>query len=89
MAKGKKKRKSAGDAVHAEVVNVPAFSVHADQAEILAWLKRAPRTPRTTFVVHGETNAAGVLHDLIEQELGWTAVVPATSSKSVWTEVPG
>jgi metallo-beta-lactamase family protein len=63
-------------AVHAEVVNVPAFSVHADQAEILAWLKRAPRTPMTTFVVHGETNAAGGLHDLIEQELGWTVVVP-------------
>jgi metallo-beta-lactamase family protein len=63
-------------AVRAEVVNVPAFSVHADQAEILAWLRRAPRAPTTTFVVHGEINAAGVLHDLIEQQLGWTAVVP-------------
>jgi hypothetical protein len=26
--------------------------------------------------VHGEKAAAGALHDVIEQELGWTAIVP-------------
>ena len=63
-------------AVHAEVVNVPAFSVHADQAEILAWMRTAPRPPATTFVVHGEPTASAALHDAIEAELGWTAAVP-------------
>lgn len=63
-------------AVRAEVVNIPAFSVHADQAEILAWLKRAPRTPQTTFLVHGESHAAQALRAAIERDLGWTAVVP-------------
>lgn len=63
-------------AVRAEVVNVPAFSVHADQAEILAWLKQAPRPPQTTFIVHGEPKAAQALHDVIEQELQWTVAVP-------------
>lgn len=62
--------------VRAEVVNVPAFSVHADQAELIDWLRRAPRQPRTTFVVHGEAKAANALHDLIEQQLGWTVAVP-------------
>jgi metallo-beta-lactamase family protein len=62
--------------VRAEVVSVPAFSVHADAGELLAWLRRAPRPPETTFVVHGEPPAATALHDAIERELGWTAAVP-------------
>ena len=62
--------------VRAEIVNVPAFSVHADQRETLQWLRSALRPPDTTFIVHGEQTAAGTLHDVIEQELGWTAVVP-------------
>jgi metallo-beta-lactamase family protein len=62
--------------VHAEVVSVPAFSVHADRSELVAWLKRCPRPPETVFIVHGEPPAASALHDAIERELGWTAVVP-------------
>jgi metallo-beta-lactamase family protein len=63
-------------AVRAEVVNVPAFSVHADRAEILDWLKTAPREPRATFLVHGEAPAARSLEESIESDLGWTAAVP-------------
>jgi metallo-beta-lactamase family protein len=63
-------------AVRAEVVNVPAFSVHADQAEILAWLHTAPRPPDATFIVHGEPAASDALHRLIEAHLGWTVAVP-------------
>lgn len=62
--------------VRAEVASVPAFSVHADRGEILAWLRRAPRAPETVFVIHGEPPAATALHDAIETELGWTAAVP-------------
>jgi len=62
--------------VRAEVVNVPAFSVHADQTETLDWLRAAPRTPEVTFVVHGERVAADALHAKIESELGWMAAVP-------------
>lgn len=62
--------------VRAEVASVPAFSVHADRGEIVAWLRRAPRAPETVFVVHGEPPAATALHDAIENELGWTAAVP-------------
>jgi metallo-beta-lactamase family protein len=62
--------------VRAEVVSVPAFSVHADRRELVGWLKRAPRAPETVFVVHGEPQAATALHDAIESQLGWTAAVP-------------
>ncbi len=63
-------------AVHAEVVHVPAFSVHADGEELLAWLAAAPRPPQTVYVVHGEAAAALALERAIETRLGWTAVVP-------------
>jgi len=63
-------------AVRAEVVNVPAFSVHADQQEILNWLKATPQPPQVTYIVHGEADAAEALHGVIERDLGWTAAVP-------------
>jgi metallo-beta-lactamase family protein len=62
--------------VRAEVVNVPAFSVHADQAEIIDWLRTAPEPPAITYVVHGEKTAADALRGAIEKQLDWTAAVP-------------
>jgi metallo-beta-lactamase family protein len=62
--------------VSAEVVHVPAFSVHADRSEILAWLKDFPRPPEQTLVVHGEAAAADALNAAIESELGWNSTVP-------------
>ena len=62
--------------VHAEVVNLPAFSVHADQDELLAWLGRAPKPPHTLYVVHGEPRSASALARLVTETLHWNAVVP-------------
>ncbi|GAA4990062.1 MBL fold metallo-hydrolase [Kitasatospora paranensis] len=61
--------------VRAEVVNVPAFSAHADASEILDWLRAAP-PPGATYLVHGEPEGSAALRDRIDRELGWTAVVP-------------
>jgi metallo-beta-lactamase family protein len=62
--------------VHAEIVDLPAFSAHADADQLVDWLRGGQR-PRTVYVVHGEPAAAAELRDRIEQDLGWTAVVPA------------
>lgn len=62
--------------VRAEVVQVPAFSVHADRDELLGWLRGASRPPEATYVVHGEPAASTALAGAIGRELGWTAVVP-------------
>jgi metallo-beta-lactamase family protein len=62
--------------VNAEILVDDTFSAHADADEILAWLVKAPRPPRTVFVVHGEPRPAANLADRIADELGWTAVVP-------------
>jgi len=62
--------------VHAEIVVVDAFSVHADGNEIVEWLRRGPKAPDTAFVIHGEPQAGTVLSKRLEAELGWHAVVP-------------
>ncbi|WP_200895320.1 MBL fold metallo-hydrolase RNA specificity domain-containing protein [Kitasatospora griseola] len=66
--------------VRAEVVNVPAFSAHADAAEIVDWLRPAP-APSATYLVHGEPEGAQALRDRIDFELGWTAVVPRSGER--------
>ena len=62
--------------VRADIVDVPAFSVHADQRELLDWLQTAPRPPEAIFIVHGEPAAATSLQAAIEDELGWLAAAP-------------
>jgi metallo-beta-lactamase family protein len=62
--------------VRAEIVNMPAFSVHADSDELMAWLRTASRPPRGVFLVHGELGPARTLARRIEEELDWHAVVP-------------
>lgn len=63
--------------VRAEIVDLGQFSVHADRRELVDWLSRSPREPEVSFVVHGEPEAADALRDRIEEELGWSAVVPS------------
>ncbi len=62
--------------IHADVVSIPAFSVHADRDELVAWLASAEPAPRSVFVVHGEKEAAASLRDAAEAALGCTVVVP-------------
>lgn len=67
--------------VHAEIVQVPNFSVHADADEVVAWLARTPTPPRTVYVVHGEPRANENLARRIRDELGWCAVTPRWGEK--------
>ena len=69
--------------VHAEVVDVPMFSVHADSDEILGWLRQSPRAPEVCYVVHGEPQAARTLARRISKELNWMAVVPRMGERVV------
>lgn len=62
--------------VRAEIVDVTAFTVHADADELLAWVASAEEPPRTVYVVHGESAASAALARRIEDELGLPAVVP-------------
>lgn len=66
--------------VRAHVVELGAFSVHADADELLAWL-RPVAPPEAAYVVHGEPSAAGALAGRLGDELGWSAVVPTQGER--------
>ncbi|GHH59701.1 hypothetical protein GCM10018781_03380 [Kitasatospora indigofera] len=66
--------------VRAEIVNVPAFSAHADASEVIDWLRNAT-PPSATYLVHGEPAGSEELRDRIDRELGWTAVVPRSGER--------
>ncbi len=62
--------------INAEVVSLSGMSAHADAAQLIDWMKTAPKAPRHVFINHGEPNAADALRVRIGRELQWDASVP-------------
>jgi metallo-beta-lactamase family protein len=62
--------------VRAEIHALDMLSAHADQDELLAWLKTSDHRPRRVFLVHGELEATEHLRERIVDELGWEVDVP-------------
>ena len=62
--------------VRAEVRCLDMLSAHADEDELMAWLRTSDKAPRKLFIVHAEPEAAESLRVRVEDELGWTCEVP-------------
>lgn len=77
LADGVRDIKMLGHYVHvrAEVVDLGAFSVHADRQELADWLATATRPPRATYLVHGEADASASLAELINTDDDQCAIV--------------
>lgn len=65
--------------VRAEVKSLQALSGHADQGELLAWLKPAAGRLKKIFLVHGEPAASTALQQAIQSQFGVETVIPAWS----------
>jgi metallo-beta-lactamase family protein len=66
-------------AVKAAVENVPGLSGHADRSGLLRWL--APlKSPKGTFLVHGEMPSADAFSKTLHSQRGWKVHVPALGS---------
>jgi len=61
--------------VRAKVVALDGLSAHADQSELMRWLRGVRRPPRVAWVVHGEPQPADTLAARIRADLGWDARV--------------
>jgi metallo-beta-lactamase family protein len=68
--------------VRATIETLDGLSAHADQQEILRWLRGFRRAPRHTYLVHAEATAADALQGIIGHELGWS-VRPAKDGETV------
>jgi len=77
LREGAREMKMLGQSVpvRAAIMVSDSYSAHADQAEILRWLGGFTRPPQTTYIVHGEPDAAAALQALIASRLKWRAVV--------------
>jgi metallo-beta-lactamase family protein len=62
--------------VYCDVQKVEGFSAHADRDELHRWLAGFKNSPKMTFVVHGEIEAAVAMKDHIKNKLGWNAMIP-------------
>ncbi|OGM91065.1 hypothetical protein A3A20_00520 [Candidatus Wolfebacteria bacterium RIFCSPLOWO2_01_FULL_45_19] len=62
--------------VNCRVEAIGGYSAHADQAQLLNWLKPARKTLKKVFVVQGEEEASAALLRKIHDELAIEAVAP-------------
>jgi metallo-beta-lactamase family protein len=63
-------------AVKARIENIDAYSAHADQNGLMAWIRNFSNELKTLFLVHGEEKSQLVLADMIRKELGLNVVIP-------------
>jgi metallo-beta-lactamase family protein len=61
--------------IRARIAALEQFSDHADTTELLDWLQSFKKRPQTTFLVHGEPDAASKLQAAISSKLGWNVKV--------------
>ena len=62
--------------VKCTVATIDGLSAHADQTELMDWLKGFKQKPKMTFCVHGEDDSANAFAQKISKELGWNCFVP-------------
>jgi metallo-beta-lactamase family protein len=62
--------------VHCQVRSISGFSAHADEPELLAWLRNFTTKPRTTFIVHGDPAAQAAFEPKV-RALGFATAVPS------------
>lgn len=53
--------------INAQIILSDSFSAHADQQELLHWLKHLSKVPKKIFLVHGEPTASDELRKKIEE----------------------
>lgn len=61
--------------VKASIHTLGGLSAHADQGDLLWWLKGFSHPPQKTFIVHGEEQTAQNFATVIRDELDWPHVV--------------
>ncbi len=62
--------------VRAEVVSLDELSGHADQRELIEWMRPFARGLKKVFLVHGEPASGAALAQVIQKEYGIETVMP-------------
>lgn len=62
--------------VKARIEKLEGISAHADQYELLDWLKKLKKAPEKIFIVHGEEKSAEALQKKIKEKYGYPSEIP-------------
>ena len=62
--------------VKAKVEHITTMSSHADQSEIIDWLRNIDKAPKKVFIVHGENSSAVGLRNKLEEVFHWDCTIP-------------
>lgn len=78
IIRGEKEVKMFGQlvSIQAEIAQMGNLSAHVDYAEMLAWLSRINKAPKTIFITHGEKESAQSLKEKIESKFHWNCMIP-------------
>lgn len=63
--------------IKAEIYHLDGFSSHADQDELIWWLKGIKEKPKKVFIVHGEKQESEILAKYIKEKLSIDTHIPA------------
>jgi metallo-beta-lactamase family protein len=63
--------------LRAEVGKINELSGHADQGELLRWIKPIARQVKKIFLVHGEPAQSAALADSIRERYGVETIIPS------------
>jgi metallo-beta-lactamase family protein len=64
--------------VRAEISSLDELSGHADQRELIEWIKPMAPTLRKVFLVHGEPQQSAALAGLLHSTYGLEVACPAS-----------
>ncbi|MEB8344859.1 MBL fold metallo-hydrolase [Flavobacteriaceae bacterium KMM 6898] len=62
--------------VKAKIAHLESLSAHADQQELMDWLKDIKNIPEKVFLVHGEPTALDAFRTKIRDGYGWNVHIP-------------
>jgi metallo-beta-lactamase family protein len=63
-------------AVKAKIHHLESLSAHADQRELLHWMKDIGNIPETVFLIHGEPTSLDAFRVKIKDVHGWHIKIP-------------
>jgi len=62
--------------VKAKIEHLESLSAHADQSELLDWLREIKNFPEKVFLIHGEPLALDAFRVKLKDTFGWKAHIP-------------
>jgi metallo-beta-lactamase family protein len=62
--------------VNCQIRSISSLSAHADQGEMLDWLKNFKKAPTKIFLNHGEPHQTDALRAKIEFKFNWATEIP-------------